>query len=97
MFLLGVSNSGATLSYAFSKEVNPIKVAGTSVAFANMASVIVGTGFQLLIGWLLDFTWSGKMIHGVRYYSSLNFQLTMLTLLGCYLLSIFFVFLLNRN
>ncbi len=54
LFLYGFANTGVATSYAVASEINPQAVAGTSVAFANMASVIVGAGFQPLIGRMLQ-------------------------------------------
>ncbi|MBN1684242.1 MAG: MFS transporter [Gammaproteobacteria bacterium] len=91
LFLLGASNSGAAVSYAYSKEINHPKISGTSVAFANMASVLIGMCCQPLIGWLLDFNWGGKMIHGIRYYSTGDFRWAMTSLLTCYLVAFVFI------
>jgi sugar phosphate permease len=54
LFLFGVSNTGVAVAYAVASEINPRPVAGTSMAFANMMSVLIGALFQPLIGWLLD-------------------------------------------
>lgn len=94
MFLYGVSNTGLATSYAVAGEINPRGIAGTSVAFANMASVIVGACFQPLIGWMLDLSWNGQMQNGAPLYSAEGFRLAFLILpisLGICVLSTFFV------
>ena len=64
LFLYGLANTGVATAYAVASEINPLRVAGTSVAFANMASVLIGAGFQPLIGWLLENNWGGAMENG---------------------------------
>ncbi|MFU8797562.1 MAG: MFS transporter, partial [Gammaproteobacteria bacterium] len=54
LFLFGVSNTGVAVAYALSSEINARSVAGTSIAFANMSSVLIGAASQPLIGALLD-------------------------------------------
>jgi len=54
LFIFGVFNTGVGVSYALATEINPHKIAGTSLAFANMSSVIIGALFQPMIGYLMD-------------------------------------------
>lgn len=97
LFLYGVSNTGVATSYAVASEINPHRVAGTSMAFANMASVIVGASFQPLIGWLLDLQWNGQMLDGVRYYSPIDFRWALVQLPICLILGFFFAFLVRET
>ncbi len=53
-FLFGVGNTGVAISYAVSTEINTQNVVGTSIAFTNMASVIIGAALQPVIGLLID-------------------------------------------
>ena len=92
MFLYGVFNTGVATSYALSSEINPREIAGTSVAFANMASVIIGALFQPIIGWILDLSWDGKMQNGVPLYSTHAFQLAFLILPICLAISVVLMF-----
>lgn len=92
MFLYGIFNTGVAISYAVASEINPRGIAGTSVAFSNMASVIIGALFQPLIGWILDLNWDGKMENGAPLYSAYAFQLAFLILPICLALSAILVF-----
>lgn len=83
MFFYGVSNTGLVASYALAGEINPRRIAGTSVAFANMASVIIGAFFQPLIGWVLDLNWHGEMANGAPIYSPYAFRLAFLIIPIC--------------
>ena len=88
LFLYGLANTGVATAYAVASEINPQSIAGTSVAFANMASVIIGAGFQPLIGWLLEKKWDGTMVDGLAFYSNANFRSSLLILLVSLLLAV---------
>jgi len=91
LFAYGVANTGLGTSYALASELNPHKVAGTSMAFANMASVLLGASFQPIVGWLLDKQWGGLYeISGVRLYTAHDFRMAFLVLpisllVGCFI------------
>ncbi len=97
LLLYGVSNTGLVVSYAASAEINPHRVAGTSMAFANMASVIIGAACQPIIGWLLDQHWTGQMLNGVRVYSAESFREAMLLLPVIMLFSLLFAWLFKET
>ncbi|MBA2654064.1 MAG: MFS transporter [Gammaproteobacteria bacterium] len=82
LFLYGLANSGFAASYAVASEINPREVAGTSMGFANMASV-TGACFQPLIGWFLVLQWSGEMLNGAPVYSVEAFRHAMMALPVC--------------
>ena len=88
LFLYGLFNSGLSVSYAVACEINPHAIAGTSMSFANMASVIIGALFQPVIGWLLDWHWGGQMHQGVRFYSAADFRYAMVALPICFIISL---------
>ncbi len=88
LFLYGVSNVGVATSYAIACECNPRPIAGTSMSFANMASVIIGALFQPVIGWMLDLQWNHKIVDGARYYSAYDFRVAMLILPLCFVISL---------
>ncbi|CAN5368164.1 MFS transporter [soil metagenome] len=86
----GISNTGVAISYALSCEINPRSVAGTSMAFANMASVLIGAGFQPLIGLLLVLHWDKAMVQSIPIYSAANFRTALMLLPLCSLLGVIF-------
>jgi MFS family permease len=77
LFLYGVSNMGVALSYAVAAELNPFPIVGISIAFTNMASVLVAAALQPLIGWMLEFHWNGVMVGGHPLYSAADYQSAM--------------------
>ncbi|MCH9644278.1 MAG: MFS transporter [Gammaproteobacteria bacterium] len=88
LFLYGLFNVGVATSYAVAAEIIPRNIAGTSMSFANMASVLIGACFQPIIGKILDSLWSGQMQNGIAVYSSHDYQMAMLTLPLCFVISL---------
>lgn len=97
LFLYGVANTGVGTSYALASEINSHRLAGTSMAFANMASVLIGVGFQPFIGWLLDKNWDGKMLNGIPIYTAHDLRMVMIALPACLLIAIFVAFLVRET
>ena len=95
MFLFGIANTGVVVNYALSTEINPHRVAGTSLAIANMMSIMIGAAFQPLIGYLMDIFASTHttLVNGLPY-SGADLQKSMLILpisLGFALVCAFFI------
>ncbi len=87
LFAYGISNAGVAVSYALSSEINQRAVAGTSMAFANMASVLIGALLQPFIGWMLGV---GTIKAGIHVYSTQDYHVAMIVLPVCLLLALFF-------
>lgn len=88
LFLYGFSNIGVSTAYAIASEMVPQSIAGISMSFTNMASVILGMAFQPIIGYLLDRQWQGQMLHGERLYSAHAYLLAVTVLPACLVISI---------
>jgi MFS family permease len=97
MVLYGISNTGVAISYAVAGEINPLKTAGVSVAFANMASIAVAAILQQILGLILSYTWTGKYQDGVQYYSMVDYKFAMLALPICLLVAFFLVFFIRET
>ncbi len=87
LFLYGMANTGVATTYAIAAELNSPALSGTSVAFANMASVLIGAVFQPVIGWLIDK--NSVLERGVLVYSAYGFRVAMIILPVCLLLAMF--------
>jgi MFS family permease len=87
LFLYGVANTGLIASYATATEITPKHNSGVAIAFANMASVIIGVFFLPIIGMILDAYWQGTIQHGIRTYSIHAYHMAMLALPLCLLAS----------
>jgi len=83
MFLFGLTNTGVGVSYAIAGEINPRRVAGTSLAFANMASILIAAILQPIVGKILDLHWDGAISNGIKVYSTSAYQTAMLALPIC--------------
>jgi sugar phosphate permease len=92
LFCYGMTNTGVAISYAIASEINPPRINGTSIAFANMASVLIGACFQPIIGWVLDMHWQGTMANGIRIFTTGDYHTALAALPVCSLLSLFFAF-----
>lgn len=88
-FLAGFLNTGVGVAYALSGEINARNIAGTSMAFANMASIIIGMALEPFIGWLLDIQ-GGTLVDGVYHYSLHAYQMALLILPAGMVLSLLF-------
>ncbi|OGT31489.1 MAG: hypothetical protein A3E87_03960 [Gammaproteobacteria bacterium RIFCSPHIGHO2_12_FULL_35_23] len=88
LFLYGFTNTGLVASYAVAGEICTKQVAGTSLAFANIASVLIGAVFQPLIGRILDLHWQQTLVNGVRIYSLADYRMALFALPACSLLSL---------
>lgn len=97
LFLYGISNVGVATSYVVASEICPKSLTGTSMSFANMASVIIGAFFQPIIGWLLDLGWDHTMVNGVPYYNAHDYHMAMLALPACFVISLIFALLLKES
>lgn len=88
LFLYGMSNVAVATSYAVASEIVPSPIAATSMAFANMASVIIGALFQPIIGYFLELNWGHVIAHGIHVYSAQDYRVAMLILPACTIISL---------
>lgn len=92
MFIYGLTNTGLIIAYALAGHINGHRLAGTSIAFSNMASVIVGSLLQPILGWVIDLSWSGKMLNGAPVYSGHDFRIAVSVFPVCFFLAFCFAF-----
>jgi MFS family permease len=86
----GFFNSTLVVSYAVAGEINHLSVTGISLAFSNLASVVVGAAIlQPLIGIILTWQYNGIMLHGVPYFSGQMYQNAMLIMPVILLIGLF--------
>jgi MFS family permease len=91
LFLYGLTNAGLMLAYATAGEIEPREIAGTSIAFSNMASVVVGSSLQPVIGWLLDKHWLGDLdALGHRIYTADTLREALFVLPICFAIAAVF-------
>jgi MFS family permease len=85
-FIMGVCASGFTLCWASAKEVNPPALSGMATSLVNTGSFLGAGILQPLVGWVIDRSWDGQIVHGVRIYTPENYQLGLSVMAGFALL-----------
>ncbi|MDR1012395.1 MAG: MFS transporter [Coxiellaceae bacterium] len=97
LFLFGFFSSCEILCFAISSENTTKNMIATASAFTNFVVMISGMASQPLIGKILDLTWTGKMLHGVRIYSLINYQLALTVLPVGFFLGFILIFWLRET
>ncbi len=71
---MGFAASGFVITFAAAKEIVHPQLSGMGVSVVN-TGCFVGTALaQPLFGYIADLTWDGKMVNGVRIYSTSDYQ-----------------------
>ena len=83
LFAIGASSAGMVISYAVARESSPVKVSGAVTGFVNTATVGSGALMQPLVGWLLDISWDGTLVDGVRLYAAAAYDVALITMPAC--------------
>lgn len=63
LFIFGLCLGIYMLSFAIGNRINPIVITATVAAFINTGEPILGAVFDPLIGYFLDWSWTGKYIN----------------------------------
>ncbi len=80
LFMLGLSSSVQSLSFALLKDITPAKQFGTVSGINNMSAIFGGAVSQIAIGFILTSLWSGKIVNHVPVYSIDEYRLSLLLL-----------------
>lgn len=90
LFIFGMGMGSYMSCFSLAKEMNQIGFAGTIVALINTGDALFGSITEPLIGKILDIFWEGKVVNGVHYFTTANFQFALMLLpiylvmaLGC--------------
>ena len=67
--LVGFAAGGFVVGYAAAKEVVPPGVAGMAIALVNTGLFLGAAIMQPAFGWVMDLTWDGTLVDGVRHYA----------------------------
>ncbi|RZI46801.1 MFS transporter [Candidatus Finniella inopinata] len=88
LFLGGLISGGQILYFAAAKEVSPPHNSGTTIGFTNCLVMTSGPIFQPLLGWILDFTWDGKVsAEGTPIYTLAMYQYSFSSVIAALLFS----------
>jgi len=78
VILVGLACGSVTIGFAFAKESVPSRFAGTVSGMYNTGSMIGAMILQPVIGWILDLSWRGTLVGGVRIYDLTAYRLSFL-------------------
>ncbi|MDF2939847.1 MAG: transporter [Gammaproteobacteria bacterium] len=78
--IFGACSSVEILTFAMARDVATRQTAGMAIAFVNTLCMMGGLIFQREVGNLLDKSWSGQMLNGIRYYSVHDYQHALLVI-----------------
>ena len=96
LFFFGFGTGAFMLVFAVGKDINSLMMTATVIAFINTGEALIGTFTEPLLGKMLDIFGHGKMFHGIRYFSTSDYHLS-LSLLPIYLLLALMFLLLARK
>jgi sugar phosphate permease len=72
--LLGLGASGFVITYAAVKEVCAPESAGMAIALVNTGLFLGAAIMQPAFGWVLDLTWQGELVEGLRRYAWADYR-----------------------
>ncbi len=88
LFAAGMMISGQILCFTFAKDNSSHEVSGTTIAFTDAVVMMSGVIFQPILGLILDVVWDGQLSPtGLRIYSHTCYQISMLAVPTCLILS----------
>ncbi len=93
-FVAGFTYTAKCLSFAGICETMPLKMSGVSIAFVNMVVMSAPLIFFPIIGFLLDFNWSGQLMNNIPFYTPNDYRFALMVLpisLGISAIIIFFI------
>lgn len=68
--LFGFFTSAFLPVFSLAREVTPPETNATTLGFVNTLNMLGGAGAALLIGYLLDQNWDGRLVEGSRLYGT---------------------------
>lgn len=86
--LMGFGAGGFIVLYASAKELTNPSLSGMALALVNTGAFLGAAIIQPLFGGLIDLTWDGKIVDGVRVYAASDYRNGFLMMLGCAALAI---------
>jgi sugar phosphate permease len=72
--LVGFVAGGFVVTYAAAKEVCRPASAGMAIALVNTGLFLGAAIMQPAFGWVLDLNWDGRLVEGMRVYSTADYR-----------------------
>ena len=92
LFFMGFFMTGQTLVFTAGAELMPRHIEGLTTGFVNTVVMMGGVVFQPLVGFVLDFVWSGRVVGGVPLYTAENYRVALSIIPICMLITTFLLF-----
>ena len=73
-FIVGLC-TGGMLTYPLALALFPQQVGATVSGFINMSSMVSGIILMPLVGWIVNLSWDGTMLDGMKVYSATDFKM----------------------
>ncbi|MDR3151680.1 MAG: MFS transporter [Holosporaceae bacterium] len=73
LFVVGFS-CGALLEFVIGTAEFPGRMSATVTSVINMSSMVSGIILMPLIGWIVDLSWDGAMMDGIKLYSASDYR-----------------------
>ena len=86
--LLGFGTGGFIVMYASAKEIMIPAVSGMAIALVNTGAFLGAAIMQPLFGWVMDLSWDGTVVDGLRVYVAADYHSGFRLMLGCAVLAI---------
>ena len=92
LFSTGFFSGCMVVSFAFVVESVPLSLSGTVSGLTNMGVMMGPMLLQPLVGSILDYHWTGRMIDGVRIYSLDAYEYGFIPMMAWIILSVLLLF-----
>lgn len=73
-FMLGFGAAGINVNFAHARKVSPAILTATATATINCGIFLGMAAMQPLFGWMLDRSWQGVLVGGVRWYPLFGYR-----------------------
>ncbi|QIV95460.1 sugar phosphate permease [Allofrancisella inopinata] len=110
LFIFGICLGIYMLSFAIGNRVNPIIITATVAAFINTGEPILGAIFDPLIGYFLDWSWTGKFMNSageiisqktssldIKYFELASYHFAFTTLVASMAISLIILLLIKDH
>ncbi len=85
-FLIGIMCCYQVLIFTVGGELVSERLLGVTVAFLNCINMLGGSFFHIVIGYLMDISWGGETINGMRKYNLSSYDFALMILPICSLI-----------
>lgn len=74
LFSLGFSTGAFMLGFTLGTQINPMILAGTTVALINTGDSVLESVTEPLLGKILDLNWSGQLLNGTHHFTAHDYR-----------------------